>query len=272
MTTTTLALRRGWRTSGITVLSEVLSPSRITAAAIRLPLQLFLVVCLWHALYANTAESAGLTRSQAVSYAVLAVLALRVRVMDRWPARDTVIQHVEFGTIVYWFLRPVSARRYYFLRGLGDQLYGLVWACAGYVGCRMAGVLSPPASTGAALAFAVTFLLGLAILYYLMMLTDQLCFWTVRNSSAVDILMFALNLLSGAYAALWYFPGWFQAMSAVLPFQFTLSVPLSFYIGRLSVADLPSRLAVQVAWIVVLAVCTRLVWNRASERVASQGG
>ena len=234
--------------------------------------QLFLVVCLWRALYANTEMSAGLTKDQAVTYAVLAVLAMRIRLVDRRPARDTVFQQMKFGTIIYWFLRPLPAQRYYLLRSVGDQLYGMAWACAGYVICRMANVLSGPVSMRGALAFAASFLLGLCILYYLMLLTDQICFWTIRNNSASDILMFAQNLLSGAYAALWYFPGWFRAASSVLPFQSTMDVPLSFYIGRLPVSALPRQLAVQGFWIIALAGFTRLVWRRASIRVASQGG
>ena len=265
-------LAGGWRALGITALSEFLSPNRMTAVAIRLAVQLFLVVCLWRALYTDTMISVGLTKAQAVSYAVLAVLVLRLREANRWGTRDTVLEHMELGTIVYWFLRPVPAQRYYFYRAVGDQLYGFAWALAGYAVCLAAGVLSPPPSAAAALAFALSFLLGQATLYYLMLLTDQLCFWTVKNNAAVDILKFAQNLLSGAYAALWFFPGWFRAMSAFLPFQSTMNVPLSFYIGRLRPADLPGQLAVQAAWVLGLALLTRMLWRRAAERVVSQGG
>ncbi|HEX6469474.1 MAG TPA: ABC-2 family transporter protein [Streptosporangiaceae bacterium] len=263
---------RGLRVLGITALSEFLSPNRMTAVAVRLAVQLFLVVCLWRALYTDTTISVGLTKEQAVGYAVLAMLALRLREANRWGARDTVLQHIELGTIVYWFLRPQSARRYYFLRAVGDQLYGFAWALAGYVICLAVGVLPLPASAGAALAFAVSFLLGQATLYYLTLLTDQLCFWTIRNNAAVDILKFAMNLLSGAYAPLWFFPGWFRVMSAALPFQSTMNVPLSFYIGRLRPADLPAQLALQAAWVLALALLTRLLWRRVTDRVVSQGG
>jgi ABC-2 type transport system permease protein len=267
-----IGILRAWRTARISALGELLSPGRITAGLVRMAAQLFLVVCLWRALYADAGMRAGLTKDQAVTYAVLAVLAMRVRLVDRRPGRDTVFQQMKFGTIVYWFLRPVSARRYYLLRSAGDQLYGMVWACAGYAICRAAGALSGPASIGSGLAFAASFLLGQCIMYYLMLLTDQICFWSIQNTSASDIVMFAQNLLSGAYAALWYFPGWFRAASSVLPFQSTMNVPLSFYIGRLPVSALPGQLAAEGAWIIALAGFTRLVWQRASIRVASQGG
>jgi ABC-2 type transport system permease protein len=261
-----------WRTAGITALSEVHAPTRITATGFRLAVRLFLAVCLWNALYASTDTTAGLSRTQAVTYAVLAVLTLQLRETDRWAARDTVIQHMQYGTIIYWFLRPLSARRYHLLRALGEQTYGLAWSVLGYTICRTADLIAPPASFGAAVSFTVTFLLGRAVLYRLLLLTDQLCFWTIKNSAAVDILTFSQNLLSGAYAAIWFFPGWFQAMSAVLPFRSTLDVPLSFYIGRLGWTDLPRLAAVQLFWVVALTLLTRVLWRRASDRVVAQGG
>jgi viologen exporter family transport system permease protein len=262
----------GWRTARITALSDMLSPGRMTGLAIRLAVQLVLVVFLWRALYAHAGVTAGLTRAMAVSYAVLAVLMLQIRRADRFAARDTVIQHMQYGTIVYWFLRPLSPQRYSLWRGVGEQAYGFVWACAGYLACLAAGVLAPPASPAAAAAFGVTFLAGQSLMYYLALLTDQMCFWAVKNSAVVAILAFAQNLLSGAYAALWFFPGWFRAASAALPFQYTLGVPLSFYVGRLPAAKLPAFLAVALGWAAALAALTRLLWRRAAGRVAAQGG
>lgn len=268
----TATVRATWRTMTITARGELLSPTRITAAAARLAMQIFLMVCLWHALYADSSSSAGLTMPQAVSYAVLSTLAVRIRTTNRSGARDTVYQHVQSGTIVYWYARPLTPQRYYLLRGVGDQLYGFAWACAAYAICLVAGVVSPPASIGAALAFAVTLALGHVLLYYLVLLSDQLCFWMIKNSAGMDILAFALNLLSGAYAAIWFFPGWFRTVSAALPFQYTLGVPLSFYVGRLDTSALLEQVAVQIAWMTVLALITRMMWRKASERVVSQGG
>lgn len=263
---------QGWRTARIVALSDLLSPGRIIARAMRLAVQLLLVVCLWRALYIQTGTTAGLTKTMAVSYAVLAVLMLHIRRADRLAARDTVVQHMKYGTIVYWFLRPLSPRRYCLWRGVGEQAYGFAWASVGYLSCLAIRVVATPASVGAAAAFAVSFLLGQSLLYYLALLTDQMCLWTIKNSGVVSIMMFAQNLLSGGYAALWYFPGWFRWVSQALPFEYTIGVPLSFYVGRIPPADLPAQLSVAAGWAVTLAVVTRLLWRKAAGRVAVQGG
>ncbi|MGW0820221.1 ABC-2 family transporter protein [Streptomyces sp. NPDC002845] len=267
-----MAVLHAWRAARVTPLGELHNPPRMTAALLRLTVQVVLVWSLWRGLYANTGTTAGLDRDQAVTYAVLAVLATRIRELDQYAGRDTVLQHMHFGTIVYWYLRPLSPQRYYALRALGEQLYGLVWVLVGYGMCLATGIVEPPKSAAVAGVFALSALLGQWVLYYVMLIIDQLCFFTLRNGAAVLILIFAQNLLAGVYAPLWFFPDWFITLSSLLPFQATLSVPLSLYVGRIELSDAGAQLAIQAAWILLLALFTRLLWRRAAQRVISQGG
>ncbi|UXX96016.1 ABC-2 family transporter protein [Streptomyces sp. AD2-2] len=267
-----MAAPHAWRAARVTPLGELLAPPRITAALLRLTVQVVLVASLWRGLYAHTGPTAGLTRDQAVTYAVLAVLASRLRELDQYAGRDTVLQHMHFGTIIYWYLRPLPPQRYYALRAFGEQLYGLAWALTGYVVCLAAGVVEPPKSAAVAGVFALSMLLGQLVLYYVLLVIDQLCFWTLRNGAAMLILIFAQNLLSGVYAPLWFFPDWFITMSQFLPFQATLSVPLSIYVGRVPLSDAAAQLALQAAWVVALSLFTRFLWRRAARRVVAQGG
>jgi ABC-2 type transport system permease protein len=267
-----MAVVHAWRAARVTPLGELYAPPRMTAALIRLTVQVVLVASLWNGLYQQTGTTAGIDREQAVTYAVMAVLASRLRELDQYAGRDTVLQHMHFGTIVYWYLRPLPPQRYYALRALGEQLYGFAWALAGFALCLAAGVVRPPGSAAVAGVFALSLLLGQVVLYYVMLVIDQFCFWTLRNGAAMLILIFAQNLLSGVYAPLWFFPDWFITLSSFLPFQATLSVPLSLYVGRIPLSDAAFQLSVQAGRILVLALFTRFLWRRAALRVVSQGG
>lgn len=260
-----------WRVARITPLGEFLQPTRITGTAIRLVTQAFLVTFLWRALYANTETSAGMRQEQTVTYAVLAVLATQIRGLDREPARDTLLQHVQTGTIVYWFLRPLSPRRYYLIRAIGDQVYGLAWVVAGFLICLAVGAVQPPAP-GAGWVFLLSMCCAQVIVYQLLLVVDLICFWTFQNQAGLMILRFVQNLLSGVIAPLWFFPGWFLLVSWVLPFRYTLDVPLSFYVGRLEPSDAPYVITAQLLWCVVLGLLTRFLWQRAAVRVTIQGG
>lgn len=261
-----------WRVARVTPLGEFAQPARITGTAVRLAAQVFLVVCLWRSLYSQVETSAGLAREQAVTYAVLAVLALQIRGLDRSASRDTMLQHIQEGTVLYWFVRPIPPRRYYLVRAVGDQLYGFAWVIVGYAICLAAGAVKPPASASAATAFAVSLLLAQIIMYQLLLAVDLVCFWTLQNNAALTILRFLQNLLSGVIAPLWFFPDWFLTMSSALPFRYTLDVPLSLYIGRSPVGEAPRLLAIQLLWCVLLAGLTRLMWRKAAGVVTVQGG
>lgn len=263
---------RVWRAARLTVLSEFYQRGRVVSTLFMLTTRAALTYWLWRALYASTTTSAGLNARQATTYAMLGVFYVAFRTVDRWSGRDMLVQHMLEGTIAYWFLRPVTPRRYYCVRACGDLAYGACWAAIAYSVCLAGGFIEPPASTQAALATLATLAFGLVILYYLQLLIDLACFWTVVNFQLVIMYQIVQNVLAGALVPLWFFPSWFLSADRLLPFQGTLNVPLSLYVGRTPVSRLWDDLAVQAAWIVAFALLVTLVWRRAAARVTVLGG
>jgi len=265
-------IRQAWRIARTSALYEVLQPGRLAGVAVQLSLQIFLTWCLWRALYEAVPASGGLDRGQAVTYTVLGTLYGRLRGPDRGLARDTVVQHVREGSILYWYLRPVMPRRYHWLRAVGDQAYGFGWALLAYLACLSFGLIGLPASAAAAALFALTLLLGQMVLYYLLALVDVACFWTLQNFGVLAIIRLVQNLFAGAIVPLWFLPGWFQTLSSWLPFEASLHVPISLYIGRIEPSGAGRYVLVQVVWVVLLAVVLRRFWRRADQQVVVQGG
>lgn len=262
--------RRHWLVARLTPMTETLLPGRLMGTVVRLAIWVFLASALWRALYARTPTAAGVTYEQAVTYAVLAAMVTHLRVGTT--TSDTVADHVYAGTILYWFVRPMSPRRYHLARSCGEIAYAMLWLAAGYTVCLSLGVVAPPVSAQAAVTSAVSLLLGQVIAHQLRLVVDLLCFWTVMNRQLVKLMEFVQTLLAGGFAPLWFFPDWFRTMSSVLPFQGIISVPMSIYTGRVPMPGVPGQVAVQVAWVAALAVLTRWMWARAARRVLVQGG
>ena len=261
-----------WRAARITPLTELTQAARLVPPVAMVITQLALTYWLWHALYAGVRVSAGLDVTQATTYAMLGVLYQQFSVVDRWSNGESMVQLMTEGTIAFWFLRPVSARRYHLIRAVGDLAYSGGLALAACLACLGLGAIAPPPSWPAAGAALVTLVFGLAITYHLQLILDLVCFWSTVNDAAITVAQFATGLLSGAFAPLWFFPGWFQHVSAFLPFQSTLNLPLSLYVGRLPVSGLGLQLAVQAAWTAGLAATTWWLWRRAAARVTVLGG
>ena len=261
-----------WRAIRITLLVELTQPVRYIPQLTMLVFQVTLTWWLWKALYAGVTVSAGLNASQAASYALLGVLYLQFTSVDRFSNGDNMTQLMFNGTIAYWFTRPLSPRRWYLIRMSGDLGYGGAWALAGYAACRAAGLIAAPASWAAGGAALLTLLLGIVITYYIKLILDLMCFWSTVNDAATASVQFASSLLSGAFAPLWFFPGWFQRVDGFLPFSSTLNTPLSLYVGRLPVSALGWQLALQAGWCAALAVFTWWLWRLAAARVTIMGG
>ena len=263
--------RQQWRVARLGPVSDISAPGRIAAMTVRSALAVFLAVVLWRALYAGTSDESGLSREQAVTFMVLAALLTGSRVSNRWVAGDTVVQRMQSGTILYWFLRPIRPRRYYFVRGMGELVYGHLWLVTGFVICLAAGVITPPAP-GMVPTALTSLILSDAIFYQVNLLLDLLCFWTVVNQSAMQIMFFIQTLLAGGFAPLWFFPGWFITASGFLPFQGMLNTPVSLYIGRIPAASAAGDLMVQAGWVLALWLLSRWLWEHAARRVTVQGG
>ena len=205
--TDTRQSRRAWRAARVTVLSEFYEWGRVASTLAMLLIRAALTYWLWQALYTTTKSSAGLNARQATTYALLGVFYVAFRMVNRWASRDTMVQHMLEGTIAYWFLRPVSPRRFYCIRASGDLAYGACWGAVAYAISLACGVIAPPVSTAAGLAALAGMALGLVTLYYLRLLIDLCCFWTVVNNQLVIMYEIVQNVLAGALVPLWFFPG-----------------------------------------------------------------
>lgn len=262
---------RVYRLARIAPLAERMRGARMATTGFVVATQVLLYSQLWRALYAHTATVAGLDVRQAVTYSTLATLATTARAM-RGATGESVKTRILDGSIAYWFLRPVSARRYRAWYGVGEALYSSAWVLGGLALGLGLGLVQPPASVAVAAVSAVSFTLGLVVLYYLTVLIDVIAFWTVSTDGVTRFYEFVQALLSGALVPLWFLPGWLAGLTTRLPFAAGVSTPISLYAGRIPPADAVSALAWQAGWCAVLALLAAVGWRRAGRRLVVLGG
>lgn len=262
---------RAYRLARIAPLAECMRGARLLTTGFVIATQVFLYSELWRSLYAHTASVAGLDVRQAVTYSTLATLATTARAM-RGATGESVKTRILDGSIAYWFLRPVSARRYRAWYGVGEALYSSAWVVGGLALGLVLGLVAPPGSAAVAAVSAVSFALGLVVLYYLTVLIDVIAFWTVSTDGVTRFYEFVQALLSGALIPVWFFPGWLGHLTTRLPFAAGVSTPISLYAGRIRLADALPALAGQAGWCVVLAMVAAVLWRRAGRRLVVLGG
>lgn len=264
---------RPWRLLRVGPLTELAYRTRLVVMPMTLVFQLFLYDRLWTAVFTHTATAGGMNLRQTVSYSLLALLLARVRWNFRsMAARDSLPSVLRDGSVVYWFLRPMSPSSFYLWRQAGDMVYGGSWAVVGYVALLGSGVVTPPGSPLGAVVFLVSALLGQLLFLYLGQIADVCLFWLMGSTFVVRAYAFAQDLLAGVFIPLAFMPTALRVATQWLPFSFCVNVPLSLYVGTIPLRDAPIYLAAQLAWLAALVVVGRLMWARAVHRLNVQGG
>ena len=227
-------------------------------------------VYLWNSAYANVTELEGLTKSQMITYAVLAILLSSLFQTDVENAIGTGIRR---GTIAVQFLRPMDVLTLHFSEDLGLMCTSLLLRCVPLLVC---GVLifhlSAPVSAGALLLFLVSVTFSYLIIWLLSAITSMVTFWAMFLGQLGAVRIVVVNILSGMLIPVWFFPQALQDILRFLPFQYTYQTPLGIYIGRIGIGDGLFQMGVQCFWIVFLFFVLKLIWKRAQRRLMVQGG
>jgi len=134
------------------------------------------------------------------------------------------------------------------------------------------GIL-PPVSVTAFFAFVLAAVLGGVIYILVDLIISYTAFWMVDYWYISWYRGALFMLFGGTMLPIWFYPEWLRTASSILPFQFSVFVPMEIYLGRLAdFQEIVPALGLQLIWIVVLFAIERLIWHRAQYKIVVQGG
>ncbi len=232
-------------------------------------LQVVLVHLVWTAVYGQREAVAGVDRTDAVTYAVLGVLTTALFQPFMF---DAMIGRLRTGAIAFDVMRPVSAAPLALARQVGGSVGQLPAVVTALVAGLVTGAIAPPGSVLSGVAAVPSLLLGFTIALLMNFLVGLAGFWTLEVGGAFLIYRMLAQFSSGALIPLWFMPGWISGILTALPFSAQIFVPLSIYVDRDPGWHTLGSLALQVLWVLVLAVVCALVWRRAVRRLVVFGG
>ena len=188
-------------------------------------------------------------------------------------SQHEVSERVRTGEIAIDLCRPLDLQISYWARDFGRA--ALMLPARGLlpviVGALTTGLALPDSWTAAPLglfslacAVSISFLLRYGV--------NLISFWTLDVQGYANLYLLLMSLLSGFYVPVHIFPGWLQAVAQASPFPSMFQSPIDVISGRVLGADALQVIAVQLIWVTVLVVITRLMLWRASSRLVVQGG
>jgi ABC-2 type transport system permease protein len=161
----------------------------------------------------------------------------------------------------------------YVARAAGESVFRLVMLTAPTAALLL--LVYPvrrPSGVGQGAAFLASVLLSFLIVAAINFAVGT---FAVRLKSILGLLrakFFLLELFSGLLLPISFFPGIFQKMFSVMPFEYISYVPLLIYLGKVKGAEIFQALALQLFWIAALLALGDAMWRWSSRKITIQGG
>lgn len=232
-----------------------------------LVLRVYLLKCLWTALYTQNVAPINLPLHGMITYATVALLMSLILEVD---GTRMIREKVREGGIATDLMKPISVPLYYFSDGIGQTLlHALLVIPSLLFALLIVHVDVPPATTFA--VFIASFVIGYGV-NFLNFLMNSIAFWTLETFAVQLIVRWCSDLLSGQIIPLTFFPGLLGRLVFTLPFAAIYSTPLLIYVGVIPPSDWAGALIVQLAWLALFSGLATFVWRAASRRVVVQGG
>jgi ABC-2 type transport system permease protein len=99
-----------------------------------------------------------------------------------------------------------------------------------------------------------------------------LAFWVESSGALFEVWLGLFGVFSGYLVPLELFPRWLETTARFLPFRYMLAFPVEMVIGLTPRAAALRELAIQWAFVVLLALAARLAWRLGLRRFAAFGG
>lgn len=232
-------------------------------------IQVVLLLVVWRTVYGGADAVRGITRSQAVNYAVLASC-VQTALMP-W-SFSSLTERIRGGQIGVDLTRPLGLIAQCLAQNVGTLLARLPITVVGLVTAWLIGAFTLPPHGPTAAIFALSLVLGVVLVLLMNLGMSFASFWSLEIGGYMMLYRLGTGLASGALIPLWFMPGWLAGALQWLPFQAQIFAPLSIYFGQVSGPGLWRTVGLQALWLVVVAVVLRLVWRRAVHKVVVLGG
>jgi ABC-2 type transport system permease protein len=274
---------RAWWTMLVICLEERLAyrGDFILGTAMRF-LPIVTQVFLWTAVFAATTRNdiAGYSRTDIVAYYLLTMV---TRAFSSMPGlAGGIARSVRDGSIKKYLVQPVDYVSFLLAARIAHKLvyYAVAIIPFGVVFLICRGYFPPVPDAPTIAVFTLSLVLSFLLGFFMEATLGMLGFWFLEVSSIIFAYMLVQYLLSGHMFPLDMLAGIPTGLAGVsvadvvrwLPFEYTAYFPAAVWLGKIRGAELVRSLAIETAWVVVMAVACRIAWWRGTRRYSAFGG
>lgn len=226
-------------------------------------------LCIYKALYGNQTEVDGITFAMVATNFVISL-----GLSSAFEYNEMFLQDkIKSGNIANELLKPVNFMFRLLAENAGEGLFKIVFQFLPALLLTMLYAdLLAPASLLHFLFMLVSVVFGYLILWLLGFIIQTWSFWIFSVWGIMTIKNVIVRILSGTLLPLWFMPSFLRKVITFTPFESIYFTPVQVYLGEIQGLELVIKLAVQVAWIVVLWMIANAFWKHGVKKLVVQGG
>ena len=232
-------------------------------------------IFLWYAIFSNLGTGAritGYTYEELVIYLLLTMVA---RAFSSMPGlASTIAKQIRSGDIKKYLTQPIDLLGFMFLSRLAHKLAYYIIAIGPFALvfflCRSYFTHLPDAPQ--AVAFAVSLILSFLLGFYLEACIGMVGFWFLEVTSLLFVYMLFSFFLSGHMFPLDMLPQPWGDIVQFTPLQYLAFFPAQVFLGKVQGWDLAMGLLIELEWVVLFMLLSRVLFHRGLKRYSGYGG
>jgi len=231
---------------------------------------LLAVIAVWSAAASGRTAVSGLAREQLIVYLIAANV---LTGFYRRSQGDEISDDIYHGTLSVWLVKPMSALRVWFIRDFAIRVieFPFVAAVAFILAYtfRVHEVLT--LSFERAFSFFVFAILAMLLHYWLYTGLSLLAFWLEQTWGERFVFNVVMEIASGAFIPLMFFPPLWQGVLRALPLSQMVATPVEFLLGMRTVEESWGVVALMLFWLGASVAMVRMLWKRGLRRYEGVG-
>lgn len=233
---------------------------------------LTVIYFLWKAIYASAGTSSvnGMTFTDTMIYLVLATALFNF--MEMYIVWE-MGRNIQSGKIILDLLKPITYKRLLFWNFAGYQLMQFFTTfIPTFAVVQLVSKGAIPFG-GNIFLFLTSVVLALLVNFNIDFIVGTICLFT-ESIWGINIMKQAIVLLlSGATIPISFFPEPLNSIVKFLPFSSIYNAPLTVLMNKdPDINDIISTIGVQILWLFVLSILSKLFWNKSVRQITVNGG
>jgi ABC-2 type transport system permease protein len=257
-----------WAIFQITLINSLAYPGELVGRSLMIIPFMWIFYQLWKVTYAAAGTDVinGLTLTNILWYLMLA----ETIELGRPPLARTISENVKDGSIAYLLNKPYDFLLYQFSTTMGETVFRAVMNAL--FGSAMILWLAGPPEHPEGFIIALPAIIGAWVLHFCVTVMIGLSAFIVEDVSAFMWIYQKLAfMLGGMLIPLDFYPHWLQVIAKALPFSSITYGPARLFVTP--TAELfVNVMALQVVWIMVLAVLLTFTYRRGVAYLTVNGG